>query len=380
MHWLLIILLWLSALAVVWTYAGYPLFALLLARWRPRPHHQADIQPSVSLIIPAYNEEAVIAEKLENVLGLDYPEENREILVIADGSTDQTAEIVERYASRGVQLLFQPQRQGKIAAMNRAVPHARGEILVFSDANAMLEQTSLQMLVRNFADPQVVCVSGEKRIRSDSQVQARGESAYWRFEARVKKAESLVSTVIGAVGEFFAIRRERYRSVEEDNVIEDFVLSMRLVMEGWRIVYEPEAVAWEEASPSLRAEWERRARNIAGGFQAIGRLRGLLSPRYGLVAFQYFSHKVLRWTAPFTMLLAWVSNALLYNLGFYRVLFWGQTSFYLLALVGGMTLLLGWKVRLLQLAFYFCFANSTALGGFVRYVTGTQSVIWKKVR
>jgi biofilm PGA synthesis N-glycosyltransferase PgaC len=380
MHLLLIILLWLSALAVVWTYAGYPLFTLLLARWRPRPHHRADIQPSVSLIIPAYNEQAVIAEKLENVLGLDYPREKREILVVADGSTDQTVEIVECYAPRGVQLLFQPQRRGKIAAMNRAVPHACGEILVFSDANAMLEQTSLPMLVRNFADPQVVCVSGEKRIRSDNQVQARGESAYWRFEARVKEAESQVSTVIGAVGEFFAIRREHYRSVEEDNVIEDFVLSMRLVMEGWRIVYEPEAVAWEEASPSLRAEWERRARNIAGGYQAIGRLRGLLSPRHGLVAFQYFSHKVLRWTAPFTMLLAWASSALLYNLDFYRLLFWGQTGFYLLALMGWGTILLGWKRRLLQLAFYFCFANSTALGGFVRYVTGTQSVIWKKVR
>jgi biofilm PGA synthesis N-glycosyltransferase PgaC len=380
MYLLLIILFWLSALAVVWTYAGYPLLVLLLARWRPRPHHRADIQPSLSLIIPAYNEEAVLAEKLENVLGLDYPQEKREVLVIADGSTDRTVEIVEHYAPRGVQLLFQPQRRGKIAAMNRAVPHACGEILVFSDANAMLEQASLQALVRNFADPQVVCVSGEKRIRSTSQVQARGESAYWRFEARVKEAESQVSTVIGAVGEFFAIRREHYRSVEEDNVIEDFVLSMRLVMEGWRIVYEPEAVAWEEASPSLRAEWERRARNIAGGFQAIGRLRGLLSPRYGLVAFQYFSHKVLRWTAPFTMLLAWASSALLYGFGFYRLLFWGQSGFYLLALLGWATVLLGWKLRLLQLAFYFCFANSTALGGFVRYVTGTQSVIWKKVR
>jgi biofilm PGA synthesis N-glycosyltransferase PgaC len=380
MHLLLIILLWLSALAVVWTYAGYPLFILLLARWRPRPHLQADVQPSVSLIIPAYNEESVIAKKLENALEMDYPPGKRDVLVVADGSTDQTAEIAGRYASRGVRLLFQPERRGKIAAMNRAVPHARGEILVFSDANAMIEQMSLQMLVRNFADPQVVCVSGEKRIRSDSQVQARGESAYWRYEARLKEAESQVSTTIGAVGEFFAIRKKRYRPMEEDNLIEDFVLSMRLVMDGGRIVYEPRAVAWEEASPSLRAEWERRARMAAGGFQAIGRLRRLFSPRYGLVAFQYFSHKVLRWTAPFAMLLAWVSNALLYGLDFYRLLFWGQTGFYLLALIGWVTMSCGWKLRLLQLAFYFCFANSTFLGGFVRYITGTQSVIWKKAR
>ncbi|MBN1813537.1 MAG: glycosyltransferase family 2 protein, partial [Anaerolineae bacterium] len=358
MYLLLIILLWLSVLAIVWTYAGYPLFILLLARWRPRPHLRADIQPSVSLIIPAYNEEAIIAEKLENVLEMDYPQEMREVLVVADGSTDRTVEIVERYASRGVQLLFQSQRRGKIAAMNRAVPHARGEILVFSDANAMIEQMSLQTLVRSFADTQVVCVSGEKRIRSDSQVQARGESAYWRYEARLKEAESQVSTVIGAVGEFFAIRKERYRSMEEDNLIEDFVLSMRLVMDGWRVVYEPRAIAWEEASPSLRAEWERRSRMAVGGFQAIGRLRALFSPRHGLVAFQYFSHKVLRWTAPFAMLLAWTSSALLYSLDFYRLLFWGQTGFYLLALMGWVTVLLGWRLRLLQLAFYFCFANS----------------------
>jgi biofilm PGA synthesis N-glycosyltransferase PgaC len=380
MHLLSITLLWLSALAVVWTYAGYPLFIRLLARWRPRPHRQADIQPSVSLIIPAYNEEAVIAAKLENVLGLDYPPERQEILVVADGSTDRTVEIVESYAARGVRLLFQPQRRGKIAAMNRAVPHAVGEILVFSDANAMIEQASLRTLVRNFADPQVVCVSGEKRIRSDSQVQARGESAYWRYEARLKEAESRVSTAIGAVGEFFAIRKERYRPMEEDNLIEDFVLSMRLVMDGWRVVYEPRAVAREEASPSLQAEWERRSRMAAGGFQAIGRLRGLFSPRYGLVAFQYFSHKVLRWTAPFAMFLAWASSACLYAIAFYRLLFWGQTGFYLLALLGWATVSLGWKCRPLQLVFYFCFANSTALSGFVRYVTGTQSVIWKKAR
>ena len=380
MRCVLIALFWLSALAVVWTYGGYPLFILLLARWRPRPHRQADISPSISLIVPAYNEEGVIAEKLENLLELDYPSGQREVLVVADGSTDRTAEIVQGYASRGVRLLFQPQRRGKIAAMNRAVPHARGEIMVFSDANAMIERESLRALVRSFADPRVACVSGEKRIRSDGRVQARGESAYWRYEALLKRADSLVSTAIGAVGEFFAIRRDRYRPMEEDCLIEDFVLSMRLVMDGWRVVYEPRAVAWEEASPSLRAEWERRARMAAGGFQAIGRLGGLLSPRYGLVAFQFLSHKVLRWTAPFAMLLAWVSSAALCAFPLYRLFFCGQVGFYLLALLGWAAGLLGWRWRPLQLVFYFCFANATALGGFFRYVTGKQPVVWKKVR
>jgi len=376
----LIALFWLSAFAVAWTYVGYPLFITLLARWRPRPHQKGNVLPTASLIIPAYNEEDVIGEKLENALALDYPQERMEIIVVADGSTDQTAEIVRRFADRGVHLLFQPERRGKIAAMNRAVPYARGEILVFSDANAMMEPKSLKVLVRNFADARVGCVSGEKRVRTDQCVQAQGESAYWRYESAIKRAESLVNTTIGAVGEFFAIRRELYRSLREDSIIEDFVLSMQLVMDGWRVVYEPEAVAWEKASPSLGAEWERRTRMSAGGFQSIGRLKHLFSLKHTFIAFQFFSHKLLRWYAPFFMISAWFTTLVLYSFDLYRWFFWGQTAFYLLALVGGLLSMQGWRWRPLWLVFYFCFANATALNGFWRYMTGQQNVTWKKVR
>jgi cellulose synthase/poly-beta-1,6-N-acetylglucosamine synthase-like glycosyltransferase len=374
------VVFWLSAGAVVWTYAGYPVFIFLLARWRPRPHRQEEILPTVSLVIPAYNEQDVIAEKLENALVLDYAAGQREVVVVADGSDDGTVEIVRRYAARGVRLLHQPERRGKIAAMNRAVPQTRGEVLVFSDANAMIEPGSLRALVRNFADPEVACVSGEKRIRPDDQVQAQGESAYWRYEAFLKRADSLVNTAIGAVGEFFAIRRERYHRMEEDCLIEDFVLAMRLVMEGWRVVYEPEAVAWETASPSLRGEWKRRTRMAAGGFQAIGRLRGLFAPRHTLAAFQFLSHKVLRWVSPFLMLLAWASAGLLVAWPLYRVIFWLESTFYLAALAGWGTVVLGWRCRPLRMIFYFCFANATALAGFVRHVTGSQPVTWEKAR
>ncbi len=371
---------WLAAGAVVWTYAGYPVFIFLLARLRPRPHRQEEILPSVSLVIPAYNEQDVIAEKLENTLALDYPSRQREIIVVADGSDDGTMEIVRTYAPQGVRLLYQPQRRGKIAAMNRAVPQAEGEILVFSDANAMIDPDSLRALVRNFADHQVACVSGEKRIQPDDQVQAQGESAYWRYEAFLKRADSLVNTAIGAVGEFFAIRRERYRRMEEDCLVEDFVLAMRLVMDGWRVVYEPQAVAWETASPSLRGEWERRARMAAGGFQAIGRLRGLFVPRHALAAFQFLSHKILRWLSPFLMVLAWGSAAALYGRPLYRVIFWLETAFYGAALAGWGTVLLEWPCRPLRMVFYFCFANATALAGFFRYITGRQPVTWEKAR
>lgn len=373
-------LFWLSALAVTWTYLGYPLFIRWLARRRPRPHLQAPLEPTVTFIIPALNEEAVITAKLENLLSLDYPPALGEIIVIADGSTDRTVELVQAYAERGIQLLFQPERRGKIAAMNRAVPAAHGEILIFSDANTFMEPDSIRALVRNFADPQVACVSGEKRIRPAAQLQAEGESAYWRYESALKRADSQVSTAIGALGEFFAIRRTLYRPLAEDSIIEDFVLSMQLVMEGWRVVYEPAAVTWETASPTLRGEWRRRTRMAAGGFQALGRLRGLFSPRYGLVGFQYFSHKVLRWLAPLFMLLALGTAAVLTRWPFYRLCWWGQVGFYALAGLGGLLEILSVRSKWLRIPFYFCFTNATALAGLIRYLTRRQTVLWTKAR
>jgi poly-beta-1,6-N-acetyl-D-glucosamine synthase len=380
MRWVWVGVFALSTVAVLWTFVGYPLFIVLLARWRPRPHRRAPLELPVTFIIPAYDEETVIAEKLENVLGLDYPRELLEILVVADGSSDRTMAIVETYADRGVVLLHEPPRQGKIAAMNRAVPYAHGEILVFSDANAMMEPDSIRQIMQNFVDPRVACVSGEKRIRSNDQVQGEGESAYWRYEAMMKRADSLVSTAIGAVGEFFTMRRELYRPLETDNLIEDFVMAMRLVMDGWRVVYEPAAVSWEEASPSLAGEWRRRVRMAAGGFQAIGRLRGLLSLRYGIVMVQYVSHKVLRWLAPFFMITALVSSAALVGIPLFRWAFWGQVMFYGLALMGWLLEALGVPCKLTRMVFYFCFGNATILGGFVRHVTGSQSVLWQKAR
>ncbi|MBN1872979.1 MAG: glycosyltransferase family 2 protein [Anaerolineae bacterium] len=375
--------------------------------------------PTITFIVPAYNEEEVIAAKLENLFTLDYPAELCQIIVISDGSTDRTPEIVADhfqmapYTARSTSFrnralsLFQPERRGKIAALNRAVPYAEGEILIFSDANAMMEPQSIGALVANFADPQVACVGGEKHIRvrplapgsasstleagfdratPNDAVQAEGESAYWRYEAFVKRADSLVSTAIGAVGEFFAIRRELYQPQSEDNIIEDFIISMRLVMDGWRVVYEPNAVTWEDASPDLSGEWTRRTRNATGGFQAIGRLRGLLSPRYGLVAVQYISHKVLRWLAAFFMILAFLTNvALLFirgvsNIEIWYVILGCQIAFYVLALLGWILDVLGVRWKPARIVFYFCFTNATALGGFGKYITGSRSVLWKKVR
>lgn len=378
--WVLAVVFWLSALTVVYTFIGYAVLVTLLARFVHRPVRCQPITPPVTLIVPACNEQAVMAAKLDNCLAMDYPSGLLEIVVVADGSTDGTCRIVREYAGRGVGLLYQPERRGKMAAMNRAAQSARGDILIFSDANAMLGPQSIRKLVANLADPHVACVGGEKRIQRDSSVQAQGESAYWRYEAYLKRLDSSINTAIGAIGELFAIRRELYQPMEDDLLIEDFVLAMRLVARGWRVVYEPGAIAWEQASPSLRGEWRRRARMAAGGFQAVGRLACMLNPLRGLAALQYISHKVLRWLAPFFMIAAFAANLGLAHLPFYRPWLLAQVAFYALALLGlGLARLgvHGWPV---QMPFYFCFANAASLAGFTRYVTGSQPVAWARSR
>lgn len=374
------VVFWLAALIVVYVYVGYPIVITLLARWLHRPVRAALITPEVSLIIPAYNEADVIAQKLENSLALDYPPEKLEILVVTDGSTDDTNQIVAAFADRGVHLSFEPPRRGKIAALNRAVPQTGGKVLVFSDANALLTADTLRYLLRNFADESVACVGGAKRVSSQGSPAAGGESAYWRYETHLKRCDSAVGSAMGVAGELFAVRRERYLPVEEDSIIEDFVLSLRLVEAGWRVVFEPRATAQEDASPSLAAEWQRRTRIAAGGFQSIFRLWGMWNPRRGLPAFQFLSHRVLRWFAPLLMLVALVSNAALWSLPAYRWTLAAQLVFYLAGLCGYGLTRAGRPWRPLYMVFYFCFSNAAALVGLWRYLTRTQPVTWKKAR
>jgi biofilm PGA synthesis N-glycosyltransferase PgaC len=371
---------WLAIAATVYTYLGYPIVITILARLRRRPVRAAPITPSVSLIIPAFDEEKVIGEKLDNSMSLDYPADRLEIVVVSDGSTDATNQIVSRYAADGLRLLYDPPRRGKIAALNRSVPLTQGEILVFTDANAMLNPPALRRLVRHFADDRVACVGGEKRVGPAANLSAQGESAYWRYESYLKRCDSAVGSLMGVAGELFAMRRAFYTPIQEDTLIEDFVLSLHLVKQGWRVVYEPEAVAWEQPTLSLGDEWQRRTRIAAGGFQAIVRLRGMLNPALGLAAFQFLSHRVLRWIAPGFMIAALLINPFLTDRVLYRWTLLGQTLLYLAALLGYFLLRVGVRSRPLQLVFYFCFTNLAALVGLYRYISGTQAVTWKKVR
>ena len=374
---LLQLLFWLAMGLIFYTFLGYPLLIGLLARCLHRPVQHSAITPQATLLIPAYNEASVIARKIENSLALDYPPGRLEVVVITDGSDDGTVDIVAAYAGQGVRLIHQPQRQGKAAAINRVMPLVSSQVVVFTDANAVVERTALRALVRNFADPAIGGVAGEK------QVLGAGEGLYWRYESYLKRCDSALSSVLGAAGELFAIRRCLFEPLPADTLLDDFVISLRLVEAGWRVVYEPEAIAREKASPTLAAEWKRRTRIAAGGFQAIRRLPGMLRPTPGRLwlTWQYVSHRVLRWAVtPFLLPAVYGLNLLLLESPFYRLLCLAQTAFYVAALLGYALARSGRRCGPLRALFYFCFSNAAALAGFWRYLTGTQSVTWAKAR
>jgi len=369
------VLFWLGVATMGYTFLGYPLLVGILSRWVSRPVRRAAVTPTVTLLIAAYNEAPVIARKIENSLGLNYPPEKLEVVVVTDGSSDGTENIVAAYADRGVRLYHQPLRQGKMAAINRVMSLVSGEIVVFSDANAMIEPGALRALVRNFADPAVGGVAGEKRVLGG------GEGLYWRYESFLKRCDSALSSAMGAAGELFAVRRRLFEPPPPSALIDDFVISLRLVERGWRVAYEPEAVAVEEASPTLAGEWRRRTRIAAGGFQSIGWLTGLLNPARGWVAWQYLSHRLLRWAVtPFLLPIVYGLNLFLLGLPLYRFILLAQTAFYGAGLFGYVLARRGRARGPLYAAFYFCFANAAALVGFWRYVTGTQPVTWTKAR
>jgi cellulose synthase/poly-beta-1,6-N-acetylglucosamine synthase-like glycosyltransferase len=378
---LLEMLLWLAVAVVLYAYVGYGLAIALIARFVKNPVRHTDALPKVTLLVAAYNEEGVIAEKLENSFALDYPRELLEIMVVADGSSDGTCDVVRRYADRGVRLEYQPERRGKIHAVNRTVPVASGKVIVFSDANSMFTPESIKMLVRNFADANVALVAGEKRIMGDDGTVADGEGLYWRYESLLKRLDSQVSSVMGAAGEIFAIRKEHWKPVDADSIIEDFIVSMGLVRDGYRVIYEPQAVSLEEASPNVAEEFKRKTRIVAGGWQAVVRLWPLLTPKYGMVAFQYVSHRVLRWTVvPFLLPVILLLNAALLSQPAYQVLFGLQLAFYGLAGVGFHLERQGKSWKPAYLPFFFTFLNYAALCGAWKYFTKTQAVTWDKVK
>jgi len=391
------IFFWACLLLVFYTYLGYGmvLYALvsmqrIVRGRRPIPdEHAPDAEwPEVSLVVAAYNEEGWIANKIRNHLDLDYPKAKLHHVVITDGSNDRTPDIARGF--EGVEVHHHPERKGKIAAVHRVMPLIKTPILVFTDANTLLNHEAIRRIVRHYRDPRVGAVAGEKRVHmSESDAaHAAGEGIYWKYESLLKHLDSELYSVVGAAGELFSIRRELYQPVPEDTVIEDFVMTLTIARGGHRVVYEPEAYAVEGPSASVPEELKRKIRIAAGGLQAISRLTDLLNPfRYGVLSFQYVSHRVLRWTlTPVALLALLVVNLMLLQAefaqflpaSFYRLVLAAQALFYALATIGYVLEQRHMKIKAFFIPYYFFVMNYAVFAGFWRHMRGKQTVLWEK--
>lgn len=373
---------WLCALAIPATYLFYPFSMVVLARAFAKSHATSDLCPPVTLIISAYNEERVIEEKVCNALDLDYPPEQLEIMVISDGSTDRTDEIVRRYGDRGVRLCRQEPQAGKSSNLTRFVPEAKGEIIVFSDANSMYDKQALKNLVRHFHDPKVGYTVGHQRYVSDqSSAVSISERSYWDFEVALKQWESAFGSVVGGDGAIYAIRAELFRPLAADD-ISDFVNPLQIVVQGYRGVFDREAFCLESVPSSYEAEFRRKIRIVNRALRGLVRTRQALNPfRVGAFAYQVFFHKAVRWFVPYFMVgLMACTLALVWQRGhpIYDLALSGQAAFYGLALLRFVPGAGGWKP--VYLAYYFCMANLAALLGTFSYFRGRQFVTWRPER
>ncbi|MGC8824318.1 MAG: glycosyltransferase family 2 protein [Bacteroidales bacterium] len=378
---------WLSLIIIGYTYIGYILILLIIwgikCFFAKRDSLQAGYEPTVTIFIAAYNEKDIIPAKVENLRRLEYPTEKLTFLWVTDGSTDGSDALLRQYPDMHV--LHENERRGKVGAINRGMQYVQSEIVIFCDANSMLAPGTVREVVRRFIDPQVGCVAGEKRIMLPQQESAQGvgEGIYWKIESFIKRLESDVNSTVGAAGEICAIRTSLFEPLEPDTILDDFVLSLRMVEKGYKIKYAHRALATEMASFSISDEMKRKVRIAAGCIQALPRLKPLLNIfRYGFFSFQYWSHKVLRWLAvPPAIMAVFFANIFLLNAGIiYRLAFALQLIAYLLVAIGYFLRRKKIQFKYLFLPYYFMVMNSALVWGLIRYFCGKQSVNWEKVQ
>lgn len=377
---------WVSLFIIAYSYVGYGILLYFLVglkkllRKFPNPP-DTTYEPFVSLVVAAYNEEEFIHIKIKNTLALDYPKDKLQVIFITDGSSDATPQIIR---DSPFELLHQPERRGKVAAMNRAIGYVKAPIVVFCDANTLLNKECIRELVKHYTNPKVGAVAGEKKVIPAADAQAAGaEGIYWKYESFLKKLDSDLYSVVGAAGELFSVRTELFERAKEDTIIEDFVQSLKVCLKGYVVRYEPGAYATESASISMREEQKRKVRICAGAFQAMGMLKELFNVfKYPVLSFQFISHRILRWTlCPLCLVLVLFSNIGIVILGggwIYSVILALQACFYLLAFTGWAYANRNIKLKLLYIPYYFLFMNVSVFMGFSRFIQKRQSVLWEK--
>ncbi len=389
------ILFWFSIGAVGWSYLGYPLVLLIWSGLSDalgalrfvgggpdrRAAQAGPVWPRITVVVSAFDEEQWIARKVKNCLELDYPADKLEILVGCDGCTDRTAELAREAGGARVKVHELFPRAGKAAVLSRLVPQARGDLVLLTDANVMLEPGAAKALARRFRDGAVGAVVGRLRLFNPTRAEFQ-ETLYWRYETTLKYLEGQRGCVLGANGGIYAIRRLLFGPLEPDTVTDDFVVPMRIALRGWRVVFEPAAVGLEETTEDAAREFGRRARIGAGNWQALARVQGLLDPRIGFPCFAFVSHKLLRWAAPLLLALALLASVALSaqpGAWVYRAALAGQACFYALALLGrSRRAARGGVDRAAALANYFVGMNAALAVGFWRFVRGAQRATWDR--
>jgi cellulose synthase/poly-beta-1,6-N-acetylglucosamine synthase-like glycosyltransferase len=353
------VIFWVSAALIFYVFIGYPLLLFFLQFLFRRGVTKKNIEPSVSILVAAYNEASIIVAKVRNALALDYPSDRLEIVIASDGSTDDTARIIQSLIKteglHRIRLLNYPENRGKLSVLNESIPQLQGDIVVFSDASSMLARDALRQLVANFADEKVGAASGVYQLlRKDDAKLGHQEDLYWKYETYLKVQEANIGALTGAHGSLYAMRKSLYPFPPVDTINDDFVIPTSVLHRGFCIAYEPQAIAYEEANEM--EGFGRRIRITAGNVEQLFQIKKLIWPPQPLILFCFLSHKAARLVIPLALVALLVSNISLWRLPFYHIALWCQIVFYGLALVGALGRL---RPRMLRLPFYFCMINAS---------------------
>ena len=378
------IIFWAVIFFVFHSYVFYPVLlwffrGAAVRREKKNPNREV----TISVIISAYNEESIIRQRIENLLSLDYPKGSVEILIGSDGSSDGTNAIAAEYGTYNVTLMAFPDRRGKASVLNDLALKANNEILIFSDANTFYDKDVFKNFVRHFSDETIGGVCGYLQLRSsDDNSGGKGESFYWEYENRIKELEGNYHTTFGATGAIYAIRKNLFKPLPAAIAItDDFLIPMNVVAQGYRIVYDKTVYGWEDSTSSSMKEFHRKIRISAGNFNCLKDIIHLLHPKYGFIAFGFFSHKIIRWFVPFLLVIIFLSSLFLSSDSrTFAIIFGMQLVFAGLGCIGLVLDRMSRPLKLFTLPYYFLLANLGLLIGFFRFLRGTQKAAWKATR